>query len=447
MKPRMNLFRYSAIGVFVMLMLCVTTAGAELTLSDVQKAIRAKGADWVAGETSVSALSLDEKAHLANAPSEPPGEPEETWTPDPELPVPIGTFDWRNRSGQNWMTPVQNQNPCGTCWDYAALGVIEAQINIDRNDPTIDADLSEQMTLSCWTGSTPWCSGGWPHYTFDQARNGGGIPDEACFPDTCKTSGCPVGGRSCNPCSDWESRAWKITSFPGVSPHTTAAYKSALQYGPLAVCFIVPDDWYFYRSGVYSPVIESPEWAELFPTGPNHCVVLVGYSDPYHDPVHPQGYWIVKNSWGSGWGTDGYGAVEYGNFEKYSYAYRVVGTTGPSPDEMPEVLFDAFNNIYVVAADLGMFGADQWAILVKADLAGSPPDIGLGFSFYHPDHHDLALHIVRDDAWLSHSWEGVWAGSGSDFVLTTSSLYMSTQALWTTPLSDAKVANDDPSLP
>ena len=320
------------------LVLPATAFGADgLTLSDVQNAIKAKGADWVAGETGVSKLTLYEKANLCGVPQEPPPEPEETWTPPPETVIPIGTFDWRNVNGMNWMTPVKNQNPCGTCWDYCAIGVIEAQVNIDRNDPDVDVDLSEQMTLSCWPGpgkahTTPWCSGGWPHYTFDQARNEGGIPDEACFPDTCKTNSCPAGGRPCAPCSDWESRAWTISSYPGVSPHTVAAYKAALQYGPLAVCFEVPDDWYFYKSGVYSPTIKSPEWAELFEPGqPNHCVVLVGYSDPGHDPMHPQGYWIVKNSWGPGWGTDGYGAVIYGGFEQYAYCYRVVGTTGPSP--------------------------------------------------------------------------------------------------------------------
>jgi hypothetical protein len=324
--------RNMVIGIAVILMLSVNAFGADgLSLSDVQEAIKATGADWVAGETSVSGISMEGKANLCGRSPGPPPEPGEIWTPDPETPVPIGTFDWRNVAGQNWMTSVKNQNPCGTCWDYAACGTIEAQINIDRNDPTVDVDLSEQMTLSCWTGHTPWCSGGWPDWTFDQAKNGGGIPDEACFPDTCKTNSCPAGGRPCNPCSDWESRAWKINSFPAVSPHTTAAYKSALQYGPLAVCFIVPDDWYFYKSGVYSPVIESPEWAELFPTGPNHCVVLVGYSDPGHDPLHPEGYWIVKNSWGSGWGTDGYGAIRYGDIEQYAWAYRVVGTTGPEP--------------------------------------------------------------------------------------------------------------------
>lgn len=452
MKAIRKIFHYSAIGVFTVVMLCAATAGAELTLSDVQMAIQEKGADWIAGETSVSSLSMVAKARLAGVPQTLPREQLETWSPDPEAPIPIGNFDWRNKNGQNWITPVKNQNPCGTCWNYAAIGVLEAQINIDKNDSTLDIDLSEQMTLSCWSGHTPWCAGGWPSYTFQQARDEGGIPDEACFPDTCKTSGCPAGGRPCSPCSDWESRAWTISGYAKVSPNTTAAFKAALQYGPLAVSFRVPDDWYFYTSGVYKPTIESPEWEAQFPPDyANHCVVIVGYSDPGHDPNHPTGYWIVKNSWGPGWGMDGYGAVEYGVFEAYgdyqtlAGAIRVWGTEGPTPDGMPQLLYDDFNNAYIVANHLGMFLDNEWAVLGKVDLDGIPPDVGWGFAFFHPTNHDLCLHINRDNAWLSHSWEGVWGGNGTDFVLSTSALYHAIHPLWTSPPAGLGAIEGDPS--
>jgi hypothetical protein len=95
--------------------------------------------------------------------------------------------------------------------------------------------------------------------------------------------------------------------------------------------------------------------------------------------------------------------------------------------------FDTFNNVMAEVTQLGMFGPSEWAILVKVDLSGSPPDVGIGFSLYHPQYGDLHLHICKDPGWLSHSYEGVWAGSGSDFVLSTSALYRQVHPLTTMP--------------
>jgi len=108
--------------------------------------------------------------------------------------------------------------------------------------------------------------------------------------------------------------------------------------------------------------------------------------------------------------------------------------------------FDTFDNVYVEVTQLGMFNGNQWAVLAKVDLKGSPPDIGLGFSFYHQTYGDLSLHIVRDAAWYSHSWEGVWAGSGSEFVLAVSgNLYHQVHPLTTTPPAITSDSSADPS--
>jgi len=113
---------------------------------------------------------------------------------------------------------------------------------------------------------------------------------------------------------------------------------------------------------------------------------------------------------------------------------------GPS-----EFYFDQWNDAYVEVVDMGVFGAAQWAILAKVDL-DNPVNIGLGFSFYHTGYGDLALHIMRDEAWYSHTWEGVWGGSGSDFVLSVSWGYMDIHQLWTTPPSlDANAATENPT--
>ena len=113
---------------------------------------------------------------------------------------------------------------------------------------------------------------------------------------------------------------------------------------------------------------------------------------------------------------------------------------GPEP-----YYFDVWNNVIVEVAPLGVIFENEWAIVAKADLSGSPPDLALGFSFYHTTNGDLCIHLVRNNAWLSHTYEGVWAGSGSDFVFTTSQLYSEVVPLTTSPPAITPDSSADPA--
>ena len=59
-----------------------------------------------------------------------------------------------------------------------------------------------------------------------------------------------------------------------------------------------------------------------------HCIVIVGYDDTKQA-------WLVRNSWGTGWGTNGYGWFGYGQGEyglEYYCSYGVLGSaTNPDP--------------------------------------------------------------------------------------------------------------------
>lgn len=67
-----------------------------------------------------------------------------------------------------------------------------------------------------------------------------------------------------------------------------AAIKEHLNnYGPVTGCFVVYNDFFSYSSGVYRHVSGGEAGG--------HCVAIVGYDDA-------QGAWIIKNSWGVGWG-------------------------------------------------------------------------------------------------------------------------------------------------
>ena len=276
------------------------------TIDDIQDAIDAEGGNWTAGTTSVSELTVDEKRQLCGARISDVPEAAQLMRPPLRDGVSCDTsFDWRNKDGKDWMTPVKNQGSCGSCWAFSALGITEAAINIHFNDSDRDIDLSEQHLVSdcCSAGS---CRGGWPDEALKYIRDTG-VPEETCFPYA-------SGDCACTPCPDWAENPWKIVGYEYVSP-TTDDFKYALQtYGPLSVVLSAPDDWFYYSGGVYEPA-----WSDSDGVGwANHAVILVGWDDS-------EGCWIVKNSWGTGWGEQGYAKVKYGDLEKYNYAYAVTG--------------------------------------------------------------------------------------------------------------------------
>ncbi|MEA1865257.1 MAG: C1 family peptidase [Euryarchaeota archaeon] len=275
------------------------------TIDDIQDAIDAEGGNWTAGTTSVSELTVEEKRQLCGARMGDVPEDAQLMRSPLRGGVSCDAFNWCNKDDANWMTPVKNQGMCGSCWAFSALGVVEAVINIQFNDSDRNIDLSEQHLVSdcCSAGS---CRGGWPDQALKYVRDTG-VPEESCSPYT-------GGDCACTPCQDWAENPWKVVKYEYVSA-TTDSFKYALQtYGPLSVVLSAPDDWFYYSGGVYEPV-----WSDSDGVGwANHAVILVGWNDS-------EGCWIIKNSWGTGWGEQGYARVLYGDLEKYNYAYAVTG--------------------------------------------------------------------------------------------------------------------------
>jgi C1A family cysteine protease len=89
----------------------------------------------------------------------------------------------------------------------------------------------------------------------------------------------------------------KITGFQDLTGKPAQIKEWVSTKGPVSSCFVVYDDFFSYRSGVYRHVTGGEAGG--------HCVSIVGYND------NP-GYWICKNSWGTGWGDQGFFCIAYG---------------------------------------------------------------------------------------------------------------------------------------
>jgi C1A family cysteine protease len=254
-------------------------------LEQIKKAIKEKGAKWEAADNPIFQLSDEDRKKRVNL------KKSELPKDVPEMPqnagiIPPATLDWRNNGG-NFVTPIRNQGNCGSCWAFSTTAGLEAYTLIQNNQPGTNLDTSEQILVSC-SGSGS-CGGGGPDYAARYIRDVG-LPSESCFPYTATDVSCS------GACADWKSSTYKVGSIVSV-PKTVSDIKTALAtYGPLPTVFNVYQDFFSYRSGVYSYTTGS------FAGG--HAVLIVGYDDPGQ-------YFVVKNSWGAGWGEAGYFKIAY----------------------------------------------------------------------------------------------------------------------------------------
>lgn len=205
------------------------------------------------------------------------------------------SFNWRNKNGQNWMTPVKNQDGLGSCGSFAKIGVVEAKYNIQENNPALDKNLSEQDLVNC---------AGLPG-TWTYIKNAG-VAEEPCVP----YKNPPVVGPCPAVCDDSSSKKlWKITDSFFASKAGIAQIKyDLINHGPLYVG------------------INITSWSAITYTcssaNEEHYVVLVGYDDA-------QGVWIAKNSWGAGFEMNGYFYIKYGNCGLEKYHERIGNVIPP----------------------------------------------------------------------------------------------------------------------
>jgi C1A family cysteine protease len=198
------------------------------------------------------------------------------------------TFDWRNT---NKVTPVKNQEQCGSCWAFSATENIESMWCIKNNlDCTTFTPLSPQEIVDCDTTDSG-CAGGWPYNAFQFVITEGGMETAANYPYTAQDGTCA-----------FQSNLVAVTisswQYATTNSDETTLQNNLVGWGALSVC-VDASSWQDYTSGVLM--------AADCTNNIDHCVQLVGYDMTQSTP-----FWIVRNSWGTDWGMNGYIELQYG---------------------------------------------------------------------------------------------------------------------------------------
>ncbi|CRK60249.1 hypothetical protein [Alloactinosynnema sp. L-07] len=268
-------------------------------IAAVRETLSQQGHPWQAAETRMSRLSAEWRAARLGVPAPSAdeiaareGQPEAmaaaAQAADIALPA---KFDLRDVGGRNYVTGIRDQGGCGSCVAFGTVAAMESTAAFTRGAPGLSLDLSEAHLYHVHAKARGYTcgSGSWPDDLFaDTAALG--VTFEDYFPYNDAGTGSPN--------ADWPNRLAKSIGVTDLTANPAAIKAHLSTYGAVATCFVVYDDFFHYRTGVYRHTTST--------VAGGHCVALIGWDDA-------AGCWIAKNSWGTGWGDGGYFRIAYGD--------------------------------------------------------------------------------------------------------------------------------------
>jgi len=190
--------------------------------------------------------------------------------------------DWRTAGA---VTPIKDQGQCGSCWSFSTTGSIEGCHQIATGSLV---SLSEKNLMDCsWDEGNQGCNGGLMTSAMQYVIDNGGIDTEASYPYVPESS---------NDCQYSKSNIGStLASYSNVQEGSEDSLQQSVNKAPTSVAIDAShSSFQFYSSGVYYE-------PDCSPTQLDHGVLAIGWGT-----LSSQDFWLVKNSWGTDWGLQGF---------------------------------------------------------------------------------------------------------------------------------------------
>lgn len=254
-------------------------------------------------------------------------------------------IDWRKKAQ---LSPIQNQGSCGNCWSQSSCSCMADKFAIHKNIPGLRLDqiVVAQCTPDVYDRG---CGGGYPVSAF-QFMESNGLPEveKGCTPweNVCSDANCTLPScqsiiQTCKSATTYKAKKGSTrniaasTEGGNIDPAVTIInIKKELLNGPVVCAFFVPKDFMasavyknwpktngVFINGAYEKELQSlpdnfknamgnpQNWGDIIVEGGSpagHAMSIVGWDKENVDGYGTVEYWIIRNSWGNGWGDGGY---------------------------------------------------------------------------------------------------------------------------------------------